>query len=206
MKPAVQKIYLASKSPRRRELLRQIGVDFELLLLRDKAPRGPDVSEEVLAGEKPDAYVQRVTREKAEAAVRILTLRRLPQRPVLTADTTVEIDGKILGKPADNKEAMDMLRLLSGRTHRVLTSVAVRHEEDHWQALQISEVTFAPLTEAMIRAYCMSPEPYDKAGGYGIQGMASIFVERIRGSHSGIVGLPLHETAQLLHQAGIQIL
>ena len=206
MKPASQKIYLASKSPRRRELLRQIGVDFELLLLRDNSPRGPEVSEEVHAGEKPDDYVQRVTREKAEAAARVLAMRRLPLRPVLTADTTVEIDGRILGKPADDREAMGMLRLLSGRTHRVLTSVAVHHEDEHWQTLQVSEVTFAPLSEAMMRAYCMSTEPYDKAGGYGIQGMAAVFVESIRGSHSGIVGLPLHETAQLLHQAGIQIL
>lgn len=206
MKPAYQKIYLASKSPRRRELLRQIGVDFELLLLRDKAPRGPEVSEEVLPGEKPDDYVNRVTREKAEAAGRVVTMRRLPVRPVLTADTTVEIDGRILGKPADDKEALDMLRLLSGRTHRVLTSVAVRLGDEHWQTLQVSEVTFAVLTDAMMQAYCMTTEPYDKAGGYGIQGLASVFVERIAGSHSGIVGLPLHETAQLLHQAGIQIL
>ncbi|HEY4541971.1 MAG TPA: Maf family protein [Noviherbaspirillum sp.] len=206
MKPADQKIYLASKSPRRRELLRQIGVDFELLLLREQGPRGADVTEEVMADEKPEDYVTRVTREKAEAAAKAVTLRRLPLRPVLTADTTVEVDGKILGKPADDKEAMEMLRLLSGRTHRVLTSVAVHREDEHFQTLQISEVVFAPLTEAMMRAYCMTQEPYDKAGGYGIQGLASVFVERITGSHSGIVGLPLHETAQLLHQAGIRIL
>lgn len=206
MKPADQKIYLASKSPRRRELLRQIGVDFELLMLREHAPRGPEVSEEVLPGERPDDYVQRVTREKAEAAARTVLLRRLPLRPVLTADTTVEVDGRILGKPADEKEAMDMLRLLSGRTHRVLTSVALRREDEHWQVLQVSEVRFAALSEAAMRAYCMTPEPYDKAGGYGIQGLASVFVAHIAGSHSGIMGLPLHETAQLLHQAGIHIL
>jgi septum formation protein len=206
MKPIDQKIYLASKSPRRRELLRQIGVDFELLLLREHAPRGPEVSEDVLPDEKPEAYVQRVTREKAEAAARTLALRRLPLRPVLTADTTVEIDGKILGKPANEKEAMAMLRLLSGRTHRVLTSVALQRADEQWQTLQISEVTFAPLTEAMMHSYCMSTEPYDKAGGYGIQGTAAVFIELISGSHSGIVGLPLHETAQLLHQAGIHIL
>ncbi len=206
MKRADQKIYLASKSPRRRELLRQIGVDFELLLLREQTPRGPDVNEEVRRNEKPDDYVQRVTREKSDAAVRILNLRRLPVRPVLTADTTVEIDGRILGKPSDQREAVEMLHLLSGRTHRVLTSVAVRFEENFWQALQVSEVRFATLGESAIRAYCTSSEPYDKAGGYGIQGVASIFVEHISGSHSGIVGLPLHETAQLLQQAGIQVL
>jgi len=206
MKPADQKIYLASKSPRRRELLRQIGVEFELLMLREQTPRGPEVTEEVRPGEKPDDYVMRVTREKAEAAMRVIALRRLPHRPVLTADTTVEVDGRILGKPANEKEAMEMLRLMSGRTHRVLTAVAVRRDDDHFQLLQVSEVRFAPLTEAMMRAYCMTTEPYDKAGGYGIQGKAAIFVERITGSHSGIVGLPLHETAQLLHQAGIAIL
>ncbi|HVL74559.1 MAG TPA: Maf family protein, partial [Noviherbaspirillum sp.] len=138
--------------------------------------------------------------------MRVIALRRLPHRPVLTADTTVEVDGRILGKPANEKEAMEMLRLMSGRTHRVLTAVAVRRDDDHFQLLQVSEVRFAPLTEAMMRAYCMTTEPYDKAGGYGIQGKAAIFVERITGSHSGIVGLPLHETAQLLHQAGIAIL
>lgn len=206
MKPADQKIYLASKSPRRRELLRQIGVDFELLILREHAPRGPEVSEEVLPNERPDDYVQRVTREKAEAAARTIRLRHLPVRPVLTADTTVEIDGRVLGKPADEREAIEMLRLMSGRTHRVLTSVALHLDEQQRQVLQVSEVRFAPLSEGMMRAYCMTAEPYDKAGGYGIQGMASIFVEHIAGSHSGIMGLPLHETAQLLHQAGIQIL
>lgn len=206
MKPADQKIYLASKSPRRRELLRQIGVDFELLMLRDHPSRGPEVSETVLPNEKPEDYVTRVTREKAEAAVRIMLLRRLPVRPALTADTTVVIDDRILGKPADEKEALSMLKSLSGRTHKVITSVALHREDDHWQILQTSEVTFAPLTDAMLRAYCMTPEPYDKAGAYGIQGKAALFVERIVGSYTGIMGLPLHETAQLLHQAGIEIL
>lgn len=206
MKPADQKIYLASKSPRRRELLRQIGVDFELLMLRELSPRGPEVSEEVRPNEKPADYVQRVTREKTEAAVRIMTVRRLPVRPVLTSDTTVVIDDHILGKPANEKEAMAMLRLLSGRTHQVMTSVALRREEEHWQIIQTSDVTFAPLSDAQLHAYCMTSEPYDKAGGYGIQGKAAVFIERIAGSYSGIMGLPLHETAQLLHQAGIEIL
>ncbi len=206
MKPADNKIYLASKSPRRRELLRQIGVDFELLLLRDQSPRGPEVSEEVHPGEKAEDYVLRVTREKAEYACTTMLWRRLPVRTVLAADTTVTIDGRILGKPADSVEAAEMLRALSGRTHQVLTSVAVRRDETTYQLLQTSEVTFAVLTDAMIRAYCATSEPYDKAGGYGIQGMAAVFIQHISGSHSGIMGLPLHETAQLLHQAGITIL
>ncbi|HJV72619.1 MAG TPA: Maf family protein [Noviherbaspirillum sp.] len=200
------KIYLASKSPRRRELLRQIGVEFELLLLRDQSPRGPEVSEEVLPGEKPEDYVVRVTHEKVEHAARIMLLRRLPMRPLLAADTTVAIDGRILGKPADTAEAMEMLRLLSGRTHQVLTSVALDYDENITQITQISDVTLSKLSEDTMRAYCATPEPYDKAGGYGIQGMAAVFVERIAGSYTGIMGLPLHETAKLIKQAGISIL
>ncbi|MGH8807589.1 MAG: Maf family protein [Noviherbaspirillum sp.] len=206
MKPADNKIYLASKSPRRRELLRQIGVEFELLLLRDQTPRGPEVSEEVIPGETPRDYVARVTREKAEFASRVMLLRRLPLRPVLTADTTVVIDGRILGKPADQAEAMDMLRTLSGRTHQVLTSIALHRDEDTWQITQTSDVTLSTLSQDMMRAYCATAEPYDKAGGYGIQGMASVFVAHIAGSYTGIMGLPLHETAQLLAKAGIRLL
>jgi septum formation protein len=205
MKPAGHKIYLASKSPRRRELLRQIGVEFELLLLRDQTPRGPEVSEEVLPGEKPEDYVTRVTREKAEYASKTMAWRRLPMRPILAADTTVVVDGRILGKPADAAEATEMLKALSGRTHRVLTSVAVHYDEETWQTTQASEVTFGTLTDEMIRAYCATPEPYDKAGGYAVQGIAAVFIESITGSFSGIMGLPLYETAELLRQAGIPI-
>ena len=206
MKNPYQKIYLASKSPRRRELLRQIGVAFELLLLRDQTPRGPDVSEEVLPHEAAQAYVARVTMEKARAAQQMMVWRSLPVRPILAADTTVTIDGQILGKPADKAEASAMLRRLSGRSHQVLTSIAVIHGEQSWQLTQVSDVLFQELTEAMIDAYCDTSEPYDKAGAYGIQGPAAIFIESIRGSHSGIMGLPLFETAQLLQQAGIRIL
>lgn len=206
MKPADNKIYLASKSPRRRELLRQIGVEFELLLLRDQSPRGPDISEEVLPNERAEAYVVRVTREKAEFAAKVMTMRRLPVRPVLAADTTVVIDGRILGKPANDVEAMEMLRLLSGRTHQVLSSIALHREGQTTQLTQTSEVTLATLTDELMRAYCATVEPYDKAGGYGIQGVAAVFVQRIAGSYTGIMGLPLHETAQLLNQAGIPIL
>ncbi len=206
MKPADHKIYLASKSPRRRELLRQIGVEFELLLLRDQSPRGPEVSEDVLPGEKAADYVVRVTREKAEYAAKTMLWRRLPVRPILAADTTVVIDGRILGKPADPGEAAAMLKALSGRTHQVLTSVALRHEEETIQATQTSHVTFAQLDDDMLRAYCATQEPYDKAGGYAVQGLAAVFIENIAGSYSGIMGLPLRETAQLLKQAGIPVL
>jgi septum formation protein len=132
--------------------------------------------------------------------------RRLPMRTVLAADTTVVIDGRILGKPADVAEAVEMMKALSGRTHQVMTSIAVRCGEDSWQTTQTSSVTFVALTDEMIRAYCATSEPYDKAGGYAIQGMAAVFIENIVGSYSGIMGLPLHETAQLLRNAGITIL
>jgi septum formation protein len=206
MKPIDQKIYLASKSPRRRELLRQIGVEFELLLLRENTARGPDVPELVLPGETPLAYVERVTREKVETACDTMLSRRLPVRPVLTADTTVTLDSRILGKPANVAEAMDMLRLLSGRTHQVLTSIALRRDADFWQMTHRSEVTFDTLSDETMHAYCALPEPYDKAGGYAIQGRAAQFIRHIAGSHSGIMGLPLFETTQLLQQAGIRIL
>lgn len=205
MKPSSQKIYLASKSPRRRELLRQIGVDFSLLMLRESSPRGPEVSEAVLPGEAPADYVHRVTHEKATCAQQTMFWRKLPIHPILAADTTVAIDGAILGKPGNPAEAMAMLKRLSGRTHQVLTSICVCHEHEMWQATQISEVAFCELTDDTIRAYCATAEPYDKAGGYGIQGFAAVFIREIAGSHSGIMGLPLFETAQLLRQAGVSI-
>ena len=206
MKPTDHKIYLASKSPRRRELLRQIGVEFELLLLRDQTPRGPEVSEIVMPDEPADVYVERVTREKAECAWQTMFWRRLPVRTVLAADTTVVLDGRILGKPTDVAEAVAMIKSLSGKTHQVLTSVAVKTDDNLWQASQCSEVSFATMSDDMIRAYCATSEPYDKAGGYAVQGMAAVFIERIAGSYSGIMGLPLFETTQLLRQAGVPIL
>ncbi len=205
MKPIDKKIYLASKSPRRRELLRQIGVDFELLMLRNDTPRGPDVTEHVNPGEAALDYVARVASEKAAFAWNIVQTRRLPIRPVLAADTTVTIDGDILGKPATNAEAVRMLERLSGRTHQVLTSVAVHYTDMAEQVTQVSEVRFATLSAASIRAYCATTEPYDKAGGYGLQGLAALFVAHIEGSHSGIVGLPLYETAALLRKAGLPL-
>ncbi|HEU4776008.1 MAG TPA: Maf family protein [Telluria sp.] len=200
-----KKIYLASKSPRRRELLRQIGVEFELLMLRNDSVRGPDVTEEVLPGEAAIDYVARVSLEKAAFAWSMVQNRRLTVRPVLAADTTVTIDGEILGKPGSNAEAVAMLERLSGRTHEVLTSIAVQHTDMCEQITQVSHVRFATLSPASIKAYCATTEPYDKAGGYGIQGLAALFVEHIDGSHSGIMGLPLYETAKLLRQAGIPL-
>ena len=206
MKMTDKKIYLASKSPRRRELLRQIGVEFELLLLRDKTPRGPEVSEEVQAGEAAADYVVRVSREKAECARHTMLWRRLPVRAILSADTTVVLDGQILGKPADMTEAIDMIKRLSGRTHQVMTSVVVCLNDETWQSTQTSEVSFIALSDTIIRAYCATPEPYDKAGSSAIQGLASSFIQNIIGSYSGIMGLPLFETAQLLQKAGLRIL
>lgn len=201
VKPLDKKIYLASKSPRRRELLRQIGVDFELLMLRTDGPRGADVSEDVLPGETPEIYVARVSNAKATFAWDIVQKRRLTLRPVLCADTTVTIDGDILGKPGSQEEAEAMLARLSGRTHQVLTSVAVHYHNLAEQVTQVSNVRFAKLSAHAIQTYCKTPEPYDKAGGYGIQGLAALFIEHIEGSHSGIMGLPLFETAQLLRRA-----
>jgi septum formation protein len=203
MKLTDKKIYLASRSPRRRELLRQIGVEFELLSLRADAPRGPDVSEDVHPGEAACDYVARVANEKADFAWNMVQQRRLPPRPVLAADTTVTLDGAILGKPANYQEAMDMLARLSGRTHQVLTAIALRHTKLTEQITQVSEVRFGVIDAAQMAAYCTTQEPYDKAGGYGIQGLAALFVEHIEGSHSGIMGLPLFETAQLLRKAGL---
>lgn len=206
MKLLDKKIYLASKSPRRRELLRQVGVEFELLSLRSDPGRGPDVSEDARPGEAPLDYVARVARDKGAFAWKILALRRMPLRPVLSADTTVTIDGRILGKPANSDEAAAMLESLSGRTHQVLTSVALHHIDLAEQITQVSNVRFATLSPATIKAYCATPEPYDKAGAYGIQGLAALFIEHIEGSHSGIMGLPVFETARLLQKAGVEFM
>ncbi|MFI4939846.1 MAG: Maf family protein [Burkholderiales bacterium] len=206
MKHGHRKIYLASKSLRRRELLQQIGIDFVLLRLREQEPRGPDVTELVLPGEHAHDYVARVTREKAACACQVMLARKLPIYPILAADTTVAIDDAILGKPASPAEAAGMLAALSGCTHQVLTSVVVQHDEQIWQVTQSSDVLFDNLSKQTIDAYCASSEPYDKAGGYGIQGTAASFIKHISGSYTGIMGLPLFETAQLLRQAGLRIL
>ena len=205
MKSHNKKIYLASKSPRRRELLRQVGIDFDLLSLRSDPARGIDVPEDVFDGELAQDYVVRVALEKGAFAWQVLQQRRQPLRPVLTADTTVTIDGDILGKPGDLAEARAMLEQLSGRTHQVLTTVAVHYTDMAEHVTQVSNVRFAKLTAQQIAAYCATSEPYDKAGGYGIQGLAALFIEHIEGSHSGIMGLPIFETAVLLRKAGVQV-
>ncbi len=205
MKSHNKKIYLASKSPRRRELLRQVGIDFDLLSLRSDPARGIDVPEDVFDGELAQDYVVRVALEKGAFAWQVLQQRRQPLRPVLTADTTVTIDGDILGKPADLAEARAMLEQLSGRTHQVLTTVAVHYTDMAEHVTQVSNVRFAKLTAQQIATYCATSEPYDKAGGYGIQGLAALFIEHIEGSHSGIMGLPIFETAVLLRKAGLQV-
>ena len=200
-----KRIYLASRSPRRRELLKQIGVPFELLLLREDLRRGADVDETPLPEESPGVYVLRVAGAKANMAVRQIALRGLPQKPALAADTTVVFDSAILGKPEDADHAARMLRALSGREHQVLTAVAVALRDRVETQISVSSVWFRELSEADIRRYCATGEPLDKAGAYGIQGRAGAFVTRIAGSYSGIMGLPLAETAELLERFEIPL-
>ena len=195
-------LYLASQSPRRRELLTQLGVRYELLLADDD--EDAEALEAVLPGESPDDYVQRVCALKAEAALRRRERRALPDAPVLTSDTTVCLGGRILGKPADGADAAAMLGALAGTTHRVLTAVTVVSTTGMRHALSVSEVTFRPLQPAEIERYVASGEPLGKAGAYGIQGRAAEFVARIAGSYSGIMGLPLFETAALLREARLR--
>lgn len=191
-------IYLASRSPRRRELLAQIDVRFHLLLFREQPRTPPDVDETPLEGEAPDTYVLRLARLKAEVAWRLMLQRRLPPAPVLSADTTVTHEGRILGKPVDRADAEAMLASLSGSTHEVLTAVALKHADGNESALSRSAVTFKRLSQEEIRQYVASGECDDKAGAYGIQGRAAKFVMELRGSYSGVMGLPLYETAELL--------
>ncbi|MCX7165996.1 MAG: Maf family protein [Rhodocyclales bacterium] len=196
------RIYLASRSPRRRELLTQIGVRFDLLLFRTPPREDAEVSEDWLPGETPEAYVQRVARAKAVFAAGLVVPRHIVTRPVLAADTTIDIDGEIIGKPRDEADAAAILTRLAGRSHRVLTAIAMARDERVEHRLSISEVRFRAVTPEEIRRYVQSGESMDKAGAYGIQGRAAVFIEEIRGSHSGIVGLPLCETALLLRDFG----
>jgi septum formation protein len=196
-------IYLASRSPRRRELLNQIGVDHQVLTRRIKPERGPDVNEDPLPGEKPRDYVLRVCRDKARNGWLRVVQRNLPLRGVLAADTTVCIGDEILGTPADAAEAADFLGRLSGREHEVLTAVGFQLGEHMETELSATAVRFRALEPAEIVRYVASGEPMDKAGAYGIQGRAGAFITEIRGSYSGVMGLPLYETAQLLKRFGI---
>lgn len=195
-------IYLASQSPRRRQLLEQLGITHELLL--PDADEDAESLEQVLARETPAAYVQRVTRLKLQAAMLRLHRRGLPGAPVLCSDTTVALGRDILGKPQDQHDAMRMLTRLSGQTHRVLTAVAVQSGDRRLEALSQSRVRFASLTLEQVQAYVRTGEPLGKAGAYGIQGRAAAFVEHMSGSYSGIMGLPLYETACLVAQAGVK--
>ncbi len=198
--PPQRFVWLASQSPRRRQLLDQIGIAHRLLL--PDADEDAEALEAERAGESPDAYVERVTLAKLDAARRRLVRRGGEPAPILCADTTVALGERILGKPVDAADAAAVLRLLSGRTHRVLTAVAVADGDRQSLALSTSRVRFAPMPETAIDAYVASGDPFGKAGAYGIQSGIAAWVERIDGSYSAIMGLPLFETARLLRQAG----
>jgi len=200
-----KRIYLASRSQRRRELLKQIGVPFELLLLREDLRRGVDVDETPLPDESPGIYALRIAVAKVRMAARQIALRGLPQKPALAADTNVVFDDQVIGKPENAEHAARILRALSGREHQVLTAVAVGLREQIETQISVSSVWFRELSDAEIRRYVASSEPLDKAGAYAIQGRAGAFVTRIAGSYSGIMGLPLAETAELLARFDIPV-
>ncbi len=197
-----RRVYLASRSSRRRELLKQVGVNFEILLLREGPNRAADVNETPRENESPMDYVTRVALAKVEAGWARLIQRRLTRFPVLSADTSVTVNGAILGKPTDREQAAVFLHSLSGAPHQVHTCVAVKFNQHVEHLLSSTEVTFRALSETEIRQYISTGEPYDKAGGYAIQGRAASFISRIAGSYSGVVGLPLFETSQVLSKFG----
>lgn len=194
-----RKIYLASRSPRRRELLRQIGVGHEVLLLREDARRGAEVDETPMAGEAPRDYALRVAIAKAQAGLQAVARRATGMiKPVLAADTTIALDNTIIGKPEDAADAKRILHALSGRSHVVITAVAVAFADQLETRISESIVTMAALSDAQIQRYIDSGESMDKAGAYAVQGRAAAFITRIEGSYSGIMGLPLAETVELL--------
>jgi septum formation protein len=199
------RIYLASRSPRRQELLKQIGVNFEVLSLREALPRTPDVDETPLPNEASMDYASRIARVKAEVGWLRMGERGILQLPVLGADTAVALQGRIFGKPENPGHAEEMLRMLSGQTHQVLTAVAVTAQAGTGVCISRSNVRFRSISEREISGYVASGEGHDKAGGYAIQGLAAVFISEISGSYSGVVGLPLFETAQLLEEFGIKI-
>jgi septum formation protein len=196
-------IYLASQSPRRSQLLAQIGVAHELLL--PGAEEDAEALEIVQPGELPETYCARVTAAKLDAALERLASRGLAAAPILCADTTVAVDDLILGKPEDDADARRILTLLSGRSHRVITAVAVADASLRAAALSVSQVEFAPLSAGQIDRYIASREPFGKAGAYAIQSQAAAWIVKIAGSYSGIMGLPLFETAQLLDKFGFEL-
>ncbi|HUU72183.1 MAG TPA: Maf family protein [Burkholderiales bacterium] len=197
-------IYLASRSARRRDILKQMGVSFEMLLLREGPGREADFDETPHTGENPGEYARRIARLKAEAGWARLEQRRLLRYPVLAADTTVAVGDSILGKPSDREDAVAMLKQISGTTHYVHTAVAVKYNDRFEEALSTTEVRVREVEDDEIRRYVASGEPFDKAGAYGIQGRASIFIEHISGSYSGVVGLPIFDTARLLASFGLR--
>jgi len=196
-------VYLASQSPRRRQLLEQLGVRYELLLPDDS--EDAEALEVVLKNEAPTAYVKRVTNLKLDAAVARLNRRQLKPAPILCSDTSVAMGRMIYGKPQDAQDAKRMLTELSGCTHRVLTAVAVQSGHKRFDALSTSKVTFEAMTSRQISAYVATGEPLGKAGAYAVQGQAALHITRIDGSYSGIMGLPIRETALLLKAAGIKL-
>ena len=200
-------VYLASQSPRRRQLLDQIGVRYTLLLANseDTEPEDPEALEAVLPRESATDYVQRVTGLKLDAALARMERRGLESAPVLCSDTTVSLGRRILGKPESADDATEMLQALSGKTHRVLTAVALQMGRKRLMALSVSQVQFAEMSKAQIAAYVASGEPLGKAGSYGVQGRAAAYIAKINGSYSGIMGLPVFETANLLRAAGFAI-
>jgi septum formation protein len=196
-------VYLASQSPRRRQLLEQLGVRYELLLPDER--EDAEALEVVLKNEAPAAYVKRVTNLKLDAALARLKRRQLTPAPVLCSDTTVALGRTIYGKPDGNQDAQRMLAELVGHTHRVLTAVAVQSGRQRLEALSISKVTFEGMTRKQISAYTATGEPLGKAGAYAVQGRAARYITSISGSYSGIMGLPIRETALLLKAAGLKI-
>ncbi len=196
-------IYLASRSPRRRELLKQIGVKFNLLLMRETLGRPIDIDEQPLIDETPTDYIYRIVQFKANEGWKRIVQRKFPSLPVLVADTIVTLDGCILGKPKDIAQAEEMLTTLSGRSHQVLTAIGIGIKDKIQVRLSTSTVRFRDINEREIRKYLTQNNSLDKAGAYAIQGMAAAFIVEISGSYSGIMGLPLYETAQLLEESGI---
>lgn len=196
-------IYLASQSPRRRQLLEQLGVHHELLLPDEQ--EDAESLEAILTNEAPAAYVKRVTQLKLDAALIRLKRRGLPAAPVLCSDTTVAMGRTIFGKPVDDQDAVRMLTELSGKTHRVLTAVAIGSVRKREIAMCESRVTFAGMSSRQIQAYVASGEPLGKAGSYAVQGRAAAFISHMSGSYSGIMGLPMFETAQLLRSFGFKV-
>lgn len=201
----MNEIYLASKSPRRLELLQQMGVACKMILLREDGGRMRDIDEEPLSTENPFVYVERMAKMKADIGVLRAKQRALPPMPLLGADTTVVFNGTILGKPKNAEDAARMLKMLSGTTHEVLTAVAVTNGNRMLHDTSVTRVRFRDITESEMKNYIASGEPMGKAGSYAIQGAGAVFVERIEGSYSGVMGLPIYETAILLSRFGVSV-